>query len=406
MIKKSFFSHSFDLILSQGILAVSGVLFWVIAARLYTVEGVGLGSVLISLASFLIFISSLGVLPSFIRFMPIDKDKGKLVGTLFGFSQGLLIIFVMIFLSAKGILLPKVRILNNPWNSLLFIIFVLSMQTFQILDSVFVSLQRTRLVLAKNATQYTLRIVFLFILTALGGFGIFSSNCLSAIVAVVLSAGYLLLKYKDLKIKWGFDPAILKRVLPFSLVNFLNALTLSLPGMIAPLAILSLFSEKEAGLFYIPWMMFSVYCSFISSVNNVFLMKASHGEDHPLLLKKAVTFSFILSIFGFLAFFILGDKILFLFKKDFSEHSFLTLRLLFSSIFFFVFNQIYITTLNIKKQNGRVALFAGFVLALLTILGFILLPSFGGKGMALSWLFANIMGSIFVFLLWFLKRGK
>ena len=288
-----FISHSLNLILSRFSLAISGVFFWWIAARYYSVEEIGLGSVFISVSSFLIFISSLGIAPTFVRFLPEDNDKGKLIGTFLAFSLSLLVLFCGIFLLGIDLFLPKANILKTSFYPALFFIFVVSMFIFQTLDGIYISFSDTYLVLFKNLIQNFLRIFFLFLFVFLGGFGIFSSNCLAALVAVLISVAYFVRRFSISKfwLKFKIDLAILKKLLPFSLVNFLNSLSLSVPGMIFPLIILSLYSKRAAGLFYIPWMIFSVYCSLITSINSVFLMKASYGEDVKRLLKKALIFS-------------------------------------------------------------------------------------------------------------------
>lgn len=392
----SLISGSLHLVSSRISLAISGVLFWWVAARLYSVEAIGLGSALISASSLLIFFSSLGIAPTFIRFLPKEGDKGKLLGTFFGFSLFLLILFSLIFLLGLDSFLPKLTILKTSFYPFLFLIFVISMQIFGILDSIFIAFKLTRLVLFKWIIQNFLKIGLLLFVIPLGGFGIFSSNCLSAIVAILILILYFIKRRPATKFKLKIDFSILKRLFPFSLVNFLNAVSLSLPGMVFPLIIISLFSEREVGLFYIPWMIFYVYCSFILSVMSVFLMEASHGKEIRKLINKVVPFVFILATLGFLFFNFLGKRILFLFKEDFSLYSFSILKILFSSIFFFSINQIFFTLKNIEKKIVEFSILSVVIILSMVIFAFIFIPQKGLEGIAFSWLFANLTGNVFV----------
>ncbi len=388
---------SLYLICSRISLAISGVLFWCLAARIYSIEDIGLGAALISVSSLIIFISSLGIAPTFVRFLPQKENKGKLLGTFFGLSLFLLVVLCVIFLMNSSFFLPKVDFLKTSFYPFVFFVFVLSMQIFHTLDSVYTAFNVTWLVLFKNVIQNFLKIGLLLSLFSLGSFGIFSSNCSAAIVAILISVIYFIKKHPSINFKLGIDISVLKKLLPFSLTNFLNSASLYLPGMVFPIIIISAFSQREAGLFYIPWMIFLTYCSFITSVNNIFLMKASYGENIKKLLKKTIAFSFALGLVGFLIFTIWGNKILLIFKEDFSQNSLMTLKLLFYSIFFFIINQIYITILNINEKILKLGIITSLIIISIIIFTIILLPTMKTEGMALAWLVANLIGSIYVF---------
>jgi len=403
--RSSLLIHSSPLILANISLALSGFIFWLVAARLYSIEELGLGSALISLSSLLVFISCLGIAPSFIRFVPENTEKGKLIATLFSFSLVLLFCLCLIFLVATSMFLPKLAFLKTFFYSVFFLIFVLSMQVFQILDSIYISFEKMNLVLYKNIIQHFLRIGFLFCFVWLGGFGIFSSNCLSATIALVISGLYFFFSCGH-KFKFEIDLSIIKKILPFSIANFLNALSLNLPGMIAPLVILSLFSEREAGLFYVPWMIFMVYAGFIGALNSVFLMRASYGEDGKVLLKKTLVLSSLLGIAGIVIFPLWGDKILLIFKRDFSQYSFIILKVLFLSLPFFIINQLYITTLNIKKDIKNIGVISFLMIISLVVFTIFFLPEMKAEGIAWAWLISNFIGNVYIFLVFIIRRIK
>ncbi len=395
--------HSSHLILSKMLFAVSGVLFWWIAAKLYSVESIGIGSVLISVSSLLVFMSSLGFNSTFVRVLPQDKERAKTVGTLFVFSLFLLILFGIVFILGVSFFPSKRQIFTSYPFAFVFLLLVVVMQIFGLLDGIYISLNLTSLVLIKGVIQNFLRIGVLFSLVYFGGFGIFSSNCLAAIFAIIVSFIFFIQKKPSFKIDFKPNFSILRKYLPFSLVNFLNALSFSLVGMIAPIVILFLYSKREAGLFYIPWMVFSTYCSFILSVNSVFLMEASYGENVKVLFRKALPLSFGLGMIGFLVFFFRSSYILSIFKKDFSVYSSGVLKVLFSSIFFFITNQTYITILNIRKEVVNVGKISIFILLGIVIFALLFMPKLKVIGIAYSWLFANLAGNIYI-ILGFVKR--
>ncbi|MEW6008111.1 MAG: oligosaccharide flippase family protein [Candidatus Omnitrophota bacterium] len=377
-------------------LGFSGIIFWWVAARFYSIDDIGLASALISVVSLLIFVASLGLAPTFVRFLPQNEDRSKLLGTFLGFSLSLLIFLSLSLLIGIDFFLPKLSLLKVSFYPLIFLFFVVTMFLFTCFEGIFLAYQETPLALIKNLVQNFLRIGFLFVFIFWRSFGIFSANCLAAALALIFSFIFFVRKYPNFKIRLRIDFSILRNLLPFSLVNFFNAATLYLPGMIFPLIILSLFSEREVGLFYVPWMIFSVYCSFIASISSVFLMQAAHGEDVKALLRKTISFCFLLSILGFVLFYFWGEGILLLFKKDFFFHSFGILKVLFLSIFSFTINQIYLTLKNIKNEIFDFFSLSFIILISLIFFVIILLFKMGSLGMAYSWLFSQLIGNVYL----------
>ena len=169
---------------------------------------------------------------------------------------------------------------------ILFVASVISFFVFYVLEAVLVAFKRTGALVATDILQYFPRIVFLPLMVGWGGSGIYFANGLSAALAVVAGLFFMRDKMGPGNGQSGFDPGLLRETLPLSLVNFFSSATLFLPGVLIPLVIVRWFSEREAGFFYLPWMMFSVYASFLGSATGTLLMKASHGEDPEPLFKN------------------------------------------------------------------------------------------------------------------------
>ncbi len=396
----SFISHFLYLVSSRISLGLSGILFWWAAARVYSIEEIGVGAVLISVASFLVFLSCLGITSTFLRFLPGNKEKREILETFSIFSLILLLLFSFIFLTGLDFFSPKLIFLRSPYYFLFFLVFVVSMQICQILDSFFIAFKLTNIVLFKGIIQNFSRILFLFLLLPFGGFGIFSSNSIAGILAIVVSVIYFVKTQRDFRInlKMGIktNMPLFKKLLPFSLTNFLSTIPLNLPGMVFPIIILSLFSAKETGLFYIPWMIFLTYSSLINYANSIFLMKVSYGEDIKKLFRLTLFICLALGAIGSILFICWGDKILLVFSKDIAQGSLVILKTLFYSIFFFITNQIYITLLNIKKDVLRIGLVSGLMVAGIIIFSFLFIPKMKIDGIAYAWLISNAFVSGYI----------
>jgi len=71
----SLYRNSIYLILSMGVVSVFGFFFWMINARLYSAEQVGIGTTLISLMSLISSFSFLGLGNNLIKYLPTSDKK-------------------------------------------------------------------------------------------------------------------------------------------------------------------------------------------------------------------------------------------------------------------------------------------------------------------------------------------
>jgi O-antigen/teichoic acid export membrane protein len=73
----SLYRNSIYLMLSTGVMAVFGFFFWIINARLYSAEQVGIGTTLISIITLISSFSLLGLKNSLIKYLPTSDKKMK-----------------------------------------------------------------------------------------------------------------------------------------------------------------------------------------------------------------------------------------------------------------------------------------------------------------------------------------
>ena len=73
----SLYRNSIYLMLNTGVMAVFGFFFWMINARLYSAEQVGIGTTLISIMTLISSFSVLGLGTGLIRYLPTSERKNK-----------------------------------------------------------------------------------------------------------------------------------------------------------------------------------------------------------------------------------------------------------------------------------------------------------------------------------------
>ncbi len=92
------FKNAYFLMLSSVTSAGAGFFFWLIAARFYSTEEVGLVSAIIAAMGLISMLSLLGFDISLVRFLPEREDKKELINSCltisFIFSLALTLIFI------------------------------------------------------------------------------------------------------------------------------------------------------------------------------------------------------------------------------------------------------------------------------------------------------------------------
>ncbi len=73
--------NSMFLIMTNGTSALLGFLFWTVAARLYSPTAVGLGTALVSAASWLAALSGVGLGVGLVRYLPEREDKTGMINS-------------------------------------------------------------------------------------------------------------------------------------------------------------------------------------------------------------------------------------------------------------------------------------------------------------------------------------
>jgi O-antigen/teichoic acid export membrane protein len=72
--------------LSKGVMAVFGFFFWIINARLYSAEQVGIGTTIISTMTLIPSFSILGLGNGLIRYLPTSERNNKKINTFVNWS--------------------------------------------------------------------------------------------------------------------------------------------------------------------------------------------------------------------------------------------------------------------------------------------------------------------------------
>jgi O-antigen/teichoic acid export membrane protein len=260
--------------LSTGVMAVFGFFFWIINARLYSAEQVGIGTTLISIMTLISSFSLLGLGNSLIKYLPTSDKKNENINTSFtlvGLTSIFISIFFLVFLK---IFSPKLLFVRESIIfSLLFILFVVFTSLNAISENVFIAYRSSKFVLIKNTISSIAKLILPIFLVALGAYGIVVSMGISIAVAFLVSLVFLILRF-NYSPKPIIDRNIVKRMTKFSIGNYTAGLIGGFSAMVLPILITNLIGAKFSAYFYMDMMIASLLYIIPTATSQSFLQKA------------------------------------------------------------------------------------------------------------------------------------
>jgi len=366
----SLYRNSYSLVMAGIVTSALGLLFWVIAARLYSPEDVGLASATISAVILLSSIAYLGLGIGLIRFIPSAGERSiSLINSSLTVAGLTSLVVSAIFIGG----------VERPIYAILFLVFTLVWTLSHLVDETFISKRAAHFTLIKNVISSVLKIILLLVpVFFMGAISIFLSAAMGMMVGVLISLLFFL-------------PLIFKRYLP------IPTLRRDLIRRIIPYS-LGLGAEATA-YFYIAWAIASIVFMIPIAISFSVLAEGSYYEELLIpSIRKSLLLCTVILVPSILILCALGSKLLLLFGATYSQESLtLLIVLAFSSLPLMV-NQFYITIHRVRKNIKMVAIVSGIIALLCLSLGYILMLRFGITGVGIGFLAAQIIVAVTVFL--------
>lgn len=408
-LRNSLYANSVYLMLSSAVRAGLGFGFWIAVARLYRASDVGLAAGLISAASLLALLATLGLDYGLIRFLAGSGDKARrLLNSVFTLSGLLGLAAAAIFIAGIPIWSPALNLARqHPAYIVGFIGLVPALAIMTMVNGGFVGSRRSSLVLLCGSLSGILRLVFALGLVVLfGTFGIFASWGLAVGVALVLSILLILPRlyagYRPIPV---FNGSGMKEVVRYSFLNYLTLLFWSAPLYLLPLIVVNRLGAEANAYFFIAMSMAGLVWAIPVSVSLSLLAEGSHDEGQlQLNLQRSAWITGVLLVPAILLIWVLGDKLLLAFGTAYSQEATEVLRILGLAAIPVAINSLYLGVRRVQKRlKGPIGL--TWSIALITIVSSLfMLPSMGILGAGIALLGANGAGALWV--LWQLMTER
>jgi O-antigen/teichoic acid export membrane protein len=369
-------------------------IFWVVVARLYTATDVGLAGALVAAMGLVAAFSTLGFHIGVIRFLPLVEDKRGIINSCFILVGACSILASAIFIAGIPIWSKDLLFIRQDAVLLLgFILFVTATVLFRLQGNIFIGSRRPEFSSATQAGAAALKLPLVIVLVSLGAFGIFSSWGIAAAMMFILGLYFLVKTQPGYLPSLSFSGKVVKRMFQFSFVNYVSEVFGNVPMYILPLMVLGVLGAEQNAYYYIAYGVSGV----LGVVPGAVLQSLfAEGSTEPGAIRatsiKAIKIMFLFLLMALLVALFLGDKILLLFGRQYSENSLMLLVLLAAGFIPNIVNEVYLTICMVRFKLRAILLVNLARGLLIPSLTYLLMVRFGLPGVGWGYLIA--LGSI------------
>ncbi len=394
-LKDPLYKNSFFLLLSSISNGVIGFIFWIIAAKMYPQEDIGITTALISSMTLIVILSGVGLDQSLIRFFP-ERDKNSIFNTIIITSIISSTLFATIFLAGIGIWSPKLIIIRE--YAPLFILFISANTLSSLIGISFIASRKANLYFLETLLLGS-KILLVVPLVFLGHMGLFISFTLPFLISTVF---LLFLPFKFNIKHLNIDLNFLKESIYFSSGSYITNLLMTTPSQIISLITINVLGAKLTADYFMAYSISSLLFMIPYSFSSSLFVEGSHGEPLPKKTLKSLLGMFSILIPMVLFFYFFGAFFLEFLGKDYLEGLNL-LKVLTLSSFFVAVCSTYISLKKIQKDVKSLVLLGGLIFMLTIGLSYPFIHIFGLIGIGYAWFVGYGLCSFIIF---FLSRNN
>jgi len=388
---------SWPLILNTGLNGLLGVMYWVVAARVYDQDTVGTNMAVIAAMATLSGITQLNLGTSLAVLVPRAGPRGRrVVWRVYIAVTSFALLILGAFLALVLPHLSKLAaVLDDGERMLTFAVAVLAFNIFALQDAALVALRKGKLVPLENTTFGILKVALLApLFVLLPGFGIFVSWMLPILLIIPVMSWFVFVDRRGSEVAPPRDVNARREPLSKLALDYLGYLFQVSATFFLPVVALELVNPGAAAVFAVAWQTSSTLDLLATNVGTALTVETSYGHD-PAALRRTV-FRQAMPLVALATFILLlaAPLVLHLYGARYSHEGANTLRLL-------LLASVPRSLVTFAVAEARAHRNITFILALriqnaVLVLGLaaVLAPRFGVQGIAAAWLTAQLAGGL------------
>jgi O-antigen/teichoic acid export membrane protein len=382
--KDHLYRNSMFLVLSRLLNATAGFLFWVVAAKLYSITEVGTATALISSLGLIMLFSRFGFDLSLIRY-GVNADKNKVFNTSLVITSIAATIISLIYI--LGINFLQISPSLNLSYGMLFILIAILNSIALITGNMFLALRKGQYFFIQTVL-ICLRVFLLFPLANLKSFGIFLALGTCYVLSFIFSLWVL---HKEVKINFlEIDRPFIKESFKFSIGSFISNILMEAPILILPIMVLHLLGQAQTAIYYIAMTIGNLALIVPYALSVSLFVEGSHGQPLKQNIFRACTTAYLFLIPIIVIISLWGKNILALISQEYVEAYDLLFLVIIASSFAVIY-MVFISVQNIKMRVERNIKFNLLRFVLLLGTSYYLIPKYNINGVGYAWLLTHVI---------------
>lgn len=410
------FKNGYALVTSSLLTSGLGMVYWLLAARMYSAESIGISSALLSTMMFIVNLAHLNLPNGLNRFVPGAGDRTKkliLVSYITGVGvAGIASIGFVLSVSywAPGLALLK----TNPLLSAFFVCATMGWTIFVLQDSALTGLRKAVWIPLENLGFAVAKIALLVLIAVMfPTTGVFISWIVPVffLLPVInwLIFGRILPTHPESTAP-PKEPLTVKVVGQFIFSDYVASAVWMGTTNLLPLLVLETLGAAENAWFYLTWnISYSLYLISRSMGMSFVTEGATDQSKLYELARQTIMKSFMIVIPAAGALYILAPFILQLYGPDYAEQTTMLLRLFTLSAIPGTIITVYTGLLRVQKKMGQLILILSGQGVIILGLSLLWMSQYGLNGIGYGWLLTqSILALLILFFipnLLFIPRG-
>ncbi len=389
----SLYRNGYALVLSSLLTSGLGVAYWILAARYYPPEIVGVNAALISTMIFLAKLAELNLTKTLNRFVPTaGQATARFVVVAYIISASLALVVGFVFVLGVRIWAPTMKNLtSSPQAALWFICATLAWCVFVQQDSTLTGLRQAHWVPLENVLFAVTKIVLLIAFADLfTRFGLF--------VSWTIPAGLLLLPVNRLifkrlipqHVRSTTAAAVLfipQQIVRYAASDYFASLTWTAAVSLLPLLVLERAGASANAYFYLAWTI-AYSLTLVSQYMGMALIAEAARDPKELgrysYRMLVQTLRLLLPAVAILV--VAAPYVLLLFGADYASEATRLLRLLVLAALPNAFIAIFISIARVRRRMKAIMVVLTAMAAATLTVSYLLLANYGITGIGIAWL--------------------
>jgi O-antigen/teichoic acid export membrane protein len=403
---RSLLRNSVFIMLTTGISSALGYVFWVIVARSFPADQIGVAAALITAMMLIAAIAEAGTTRSLVQRLPRQPDDVSWSRTLTASALTGVVAGLAVALVAAIVILPDLSprlevVGSSPAHAIIFAVGVGAWSLSQIADHVFIAERQSGKMVARNLVFGIVKIpIVVAAAAALGhtAMVIFGSWVAGMAAGLVLAYALMVTRLSRRYRPTMSGVAEELRALTSTFAgNYLINLGGVLPSFLLPIIVLTQLSATDNAYFYVTWLLGGAFFTISFSVAMALFAEGAHDPRRIAeQTRSAVKIIGLLLAPVMLVFFLAGTQILEVFGSAYATNGDTLLILLTASAIPDAITNIFVARMRALEQL-RIPAVLNLSMAAVTIGGtFLLLDPMGLAGVGVAWISAQTAGSLFV----------